>query len=505
MKLTISIIPLSQKLSTITFFFLLSLSFGVRCQESVLKYNLESKAFVNYDQFIESLKKGGKYRIQVESINRNNQRLVLNIKDSSNSKPLALPVFENLSIDIIKSVMAGVSDLAVKVTDFKSKLDENHAFLEKASGVGSSYKLLGNPYVDEPIRLSLLDISRADAIKESIFALVNELNSFEEQIRNYTEFVEEIELNAIKYELNRTLKSKDAIEFNHFSIENYYTNLLFQFELKRKEIRDERDKLLDIKNNYFKYRIDNFEELTTNKTLKNLDSSFTKSLVAVDSTFIKALNNLSYSKAKDYITQLSKLYSRNENTVTSPQYTFNGNATTIKLYVKKNDLTRTDVEEDSLLVKIPKISKSYFLTGLGYYYSGLRDDIYSEVKTVTIAGKDTSTSYSYNKENAGGEMGIASFLKFGNKIYKDHVGLHASLGVGVSISPKIRPRMLLGVGASFGRTNMISIDFGMIAGYVERVSNSFDTSKVYSAQNSSFLYSKLASNTFVSIGYLFSL
>ena len=91
------------------------------------------------------------------------------------------------------------------------------------------------------------------------------------------------------------------------------------------------------------------------------------------------------------------------------------------------------------------------------------------------------------------------------KNHNDDFGYHGSFGVGVNIGENIRPRLLLGIGFSKGKTHSIALDFGLIAGYVDVKSNAVDLNTTYTVKPENLTVIKLKLGGFASIGYIFRL
>ena len=153
----------------------------------------------------------------------------------------------------------------------------------------------------------------------------------------------------------------------------------------------------------------------------------------------------------------------------------------------------------STRLTFPFSKKGYNVTGISYYVSGLYDETFS-------IQKPTDTTSIYKSEpTSSREVGISVMYKAGGKIIKDWFGAHASIGVGASIANNVRPRILLGGGLSFGTKHMISVDFGGIAGMVDRLTSAVVVGKEYSVKQvpSPITKQVLETSCFFSVGYLF--
>ena len=163
--------------------------------------------------------------------------------------------------------------------------------------------------------------------------------------------------------------------------------------------------------------------------------------------------------------------------------------------------TKYNLQSYSTQIIFPLVPQRYNVTGISYYCSGLTDEEYS-------IEKPTDTSYRYSfRSGTEGEGGLAASYRAGIKLTKcPWLGFHASIGAGMSISKKIRPRILLGGGLSFGKKHMLAVDCGFIFGYVDRKNSTLDFTKTYSEKQrpEPIIVSQLERSCYLSVGYLFS-
>lgn len=162
---------------------------------------------------------------------------------------------------------------------------------------------------------------------------------------------------------------------------------------------------------------------------------------------------------------------------------------------------------------IPSKQNWFWAVGTGGYISGLYDETYSLRGTKV---NDSTSYYSIVREDVDTvdatktkptkEFGASINLKVGYRLpCAPDVGFHVSLGSGFSFTKDIRPRLMLGVGTSFGYKHRLTIDYGWIAGYTERLSRAYQLSDNLPEAVERVTVSKVQHSWFLSLGYVFTL
>jgi len=98
---------------------------------------------------------------------------------------------------------------------------------------------------------------------------------------------------------------------------------------------------------------------------------------------------------------------------------------------------------------------------------------------------------------------LSTLLHFGWKLKNPYLGFHGSIGPAFSISNKVKPRLAIGGGLSFGKKQMLTIDVLGLGGYVNRKSEGYSTKDSYSAEPGQIVVSKLNFGWGISIGYIY--
>jgi len=158
---------------------------------------------------------------------------------------------------------------------------------------------------------------------------------------------------------------------------------------------------------------------------------------------------------------------------------------------------------------LPSWESSYFIpgpalhyagTGASFYFAGLIDENYSVLKTINAAG-DTISRLA--KEDDGiGEIGSAVLFRFGKLNKNGEFGYHFTVGPGISLNNKPKPRLLIGGGLSCGKTHALAFDGGLVAGFVNKLSNAYTLDQDY-IQIEEPTVTALKASWFFSVGYIY--
>ncbi|MEO9887874.1 MAG: hypothetical protein ABJR05_05655 [Balneola sp.] len=218
---------------------------------------------------------------------------------------------------------------------------------------------------------------------------------------------------------------------------------------------------------------------------------------------LETLNDaLSRDKISPLLLQSRFIDKNNTMTYSTLPQRFNGTKATISVVLTPRDSSYM-LNTYSTKFVIEQKKSIYFGTGLSFYVAGLSDQNFSTVKKTSA----TDTTYSVVAEDKTNfEVGISSLLRAGFYHQRDHkaeFGGHFSFGPGVSISEKVRPRILLGLGISIGSgKHAISIDGGSIFGSEQKKSNSINDGDVFSERPEKLTVSTPKISWFGSFGYM---
>jgi hypothetical protein len=429
----------------------------------------------------ENLKKGDFYQIVVCDINLNNYRVEMQVKDTVYySSPLNFPVFGMIDLTSLNAVLG-----TFKATDVSTK-----------AAAGSDSKKGGQPLFPgmdkESIKIFLIDEQR-------------KLNDYVSDLKDHVEKIEFQQIDIMQY---RILSRLDPIPGNSASIDirarltNFKTiwDNLETLNLQRK-------KAFEAYSEFFKKP----EVIALMKQPDAVSVQLTQEKEKVDKVYSSLESEI--RKAKGLVSNetvekslVSVMHLYQTSTFTSLPIQFTGEEAEIKMsFIPKDSASNLQTYYLSPI----KFGRSpwYWAVGPGMYYSEHRNErVGFETKQVN----DSTQNFKVLKEDPlNGEIGVSAIFHVGYKlpILNEFIGIHGSVGTGVSLSEEIKARMLYGGGIAFGKKNHLTLNIGWATGYVDRVSSSFAEveygTKLF-IEKPSVLVKKLSTEVFYNVGYVFT-
>jgi hypothetical protein len=241
--------------------------------------------------------------------------------------------------------------------------------------------------------------------------------------------------------------------------------------------------------------------ISENDYYKKADEAVKANFVELEKNIGSLKESISADKAFEYLFTLVTINNNSNGDYYSLPLQYSGEQTRLLVSITPRD-TKYNLQSYSTQIIFPLVPPKYNVTGVSYYFSWLTDEEYSIEKPT-----DTTYRYSFHS-GAGGEGGLAASYRAGIKMFpkSEWFGAHISLGAGLSLSKKIRPRILLGGGLSFGKKHMLAVDGGVIFGYLDRKNSTLDFTKTYSEKQrpEPIIVSQIEKSFYLSIGYLFS-
>jgi len=362
--------------------------------------------------------------------------------------------------------------------------------------------------------LSSIDISLFDNVDEGITEQLFNNNIFEGLSRSpknpfsellQTAFMVEQDIIQFKRFYNIKMMEVDNLR-NEAIVEGKINESLHAFIIKKTNELQLELETLNQKMQLHLLAVNDF--LTQNADLISKDPLKTEvqKLKTFNTELIKSQKMLNDALSRDKISPLllqSRFIDKN-NTMTYstlPQR-FNGTKATISVVLTPRDSSYM-LNTYSTKFVIEQKKSIYFGTGLSFFVAGFSDQNFSTVKETSA----TDTTYSVVAEDKTKfELGISSLLRAGLHHQYDNkmeLGGHLSFGPGVSISEKVRPRILLGLGISIGSgKHTISIDRGLIFGTEQKKSNSINDGDIFSERPQKLTVSTPTISWFGSFGYM---
>ncbi|WP_416868138.1 MAG: hypothetical protein ACMVP2_14400 [Imperialibacter sp.] len=447
--------------------------------QNVIEYNFTDRK--PEFKLPDNITKGEFYQLKIDNINTNFYKITVNTKDSVTSRALSMPTFGDLPLDALTSAIAGLSPLSTAVNLALENAEESVGFMAKAYTAIDFAKVLkavGNPRLND-VKQELNRVQ--SALKEHL----NTLESIAMQIGNLKLKVYTARLQYMR--LGGTPAS--------FAYEDAFTTI----ERLRSLLPALQAEVADSKATYEAFAKANNDVIIGD--LAETDKAIRAAFGEFETTISKARNAVNADAVNALLTSILFLENNRDNNFLSMPFQFTGDKAILDITIAPRG--------DSLLgqtystrLTFPLEKKAYAGVGLSFYYSTLKNEAFSFVETA-----DTDSTSHFNavqEEKAAGEIGLASLFRLGTMAGKaKKVGIHFSLGPGLSISDKVKPRVLYGVGMTLGDVHTLAIDLGGNTGYVDKKSVALDLSRNYSAKPETSVVSVLQTGIFFSLGYLF--
>jgi hypothetical protein len=439
------------------------------------------------------IKIGDFYKIKVSGINQINYQVLISQKDTLVNDALSLPSFSDFNLEAISSALAAVDLSKANVGPEVNSKSEKNDISKKQKVENTNQKKFSDDLTKGRELLSKIDFS--------IVASDNHLNIEVIKIENYYWDIKKVfvksRTSAVNVSVNNKLDSVkcmlDAI--NHiqkkFTVKNQIDEYLSVEEVLR-------DSLLSVD-------VEGLSEKAEKQHTLNL-KAFGELVKAREKVFLNlATFQSNIKKSKEAISgdtwqntmvALSLIENLQDPTYISLPIQYLGERTKTTITISPRDPNyKLNSYSTSFVFPIEKVP--YFGVSSSFYYSGMKSDRFSFQK---MANSDSILIV--NEEMPKSEIGTAILAKFGRKI-SQKVGYHGSLGLGISFTDNIRPRVLAGGGLTFGSKNSLAIDVGVIGGQVDRLSSAYNLTDSYTSVPENVTVTKLDASYFFSVGYFF--
>lgn len=451
------------------------------------------------------IKQGEFYQIEITGINLNQYRLSIENSDTIFSTSIDFPTFGTLDLSTL--------------TNLVNSLPVSTSSQENAEKVEETMELASLVEFDESMTLKA-NFSRVKSeVDPAIEKILKEMAAL--QASNKLKQLINTKISSIKVhssEFNNDLKiSNEAIENHQFRYTAY--RILRQSGESagtyKPNVRDDLTKFAEYRSTLkqLKHRIDTTSK-SFNKFLdrgdvkvflndgKNIDvkenvDKAKKALAEATSKTTKVISLVSVSNVEKQLRSILNLYQ--ENTYRSLPIQMNGEQAEVDIKFIPKDSASALQPYVLSTIRFPQ-RKWYWSVGPSIYYSNLS---HQRLGTETILVDDTLTRFNvFQEADLEKEIGAALLLRAGYKLTDWGLGLHASVGTGLSLGDEVLPRMLYGIGVTFGQIHSISIDIGGISGYVKRISQNADYTREY-IEKPSLIVNELQTKLFFGVGYAF--
>jgi hypothetical protein len=482
----------------------------------IFKLDFKTKRFNDIEK-LEYLKKGDFYQLQIDGINLNLYKVIINVKDTIVTSNLTFPTFDLASLGGIGDLLAKIDFSAISTSNFTSGSSAN----KTAQEILSDKKLsLGKQSfsLEEISNKGFKELSTAwnpndaQAIKELFEKRINkgkkEIQKSDNLLNSYRHKIDEVQL-SIQYKIFSYLVLNNPNPlFQGLSVNLKIDSILKQIDTLRKEI-----KYLSI--SIMKQQSEYSEFTSTENIIKVLKDEKNKDLIEADKklaeAFVVSLNNaeklydgISSEKVSGWIKEIIYKENNSNSSYTSLPQQLKEDQTkfNIQIIPAKEEYGLPTYKTE---IQFPHLKKFYVGIGMSFFYAGLRNDAFSTKATVV---NDSITNYQIIDEKVKrGELGLATLIHFGWRPYydkeRDWLGVNLVTGPALSFSNNAKPRIILGAGVAFGRENMLTINGILIGGFVERKSKVYNPGETYSISPDKVTVSKLAGSFGISFGYIY--
>lgn len=467
-------------------------------QPTVIKLDLGGKKLVYDKAKLNNLQKGDFYQIEITDASSSLYKYSIGNKDSSTSSSLNFPTFATLPIDGLTAAVAGLSSLGGLLGSIsKSERDVvelTRYYLSMMDLTENDEKVL-----KANIATKIPKDTRAQ-VTPILYAAKENIRSFLTDIEEEKRIVDNILMDIYKAVLADQVKENSANPFGKIQDPGSLIGEIFQTRNRLDE------KSQNIAAEYKNYRTilgnNEFESaISKDDQLKALDAQIRK---AYDE-FEPAIQKLMGPISGDNFFKLASLLipSINKTTVFKSlpiQLTEEQTVLEIKATPRSDGF---GLPEYHTKIKFPINDKSFWGLSSGLYVSFPADDAYS----VRTTFSKTDTTFSLVNENPEKlEVGFNTLIRRGWKIGSNQSTFwHVGFGPGLTVTNKVKPRFLLGTGLAFGNKHAFLIDFGLITGYYDVLSNAFEANNLENIPiaPTDYMKSKLKAGGYFSIGYLF--
>ena len=459
--------------------------------QSKVTFDFETKKLTMTD--LGELSEGELYQLEIKNINLNLYKVIAAGRDSTIYNEISFPSFSSLNISSINDLVSG---LANSITTIVKEAEPNNP---------SAAPRTGN--LREPTVQELMERD-AEVFKDFLDGVEAQMGLLLSNYNNFGSIIAEVDI-----------VEKRIVKFYVSSFRNsgYIADISISNTLD--SIQEVRKKLYALKiqvigesvayqNSLSKFDKNLLESPLSVNSLSVLSNTRSALLTLVDSTMknvdlsdmeqrLKTITFLRNNMSVDASKKLSTL-----STYISIPLQHTGDASILNFSIIPLDPRSNLSSYHSGDVMFPLKSNNYFSIGGAFYSSSLSSD---QVSKLGYAEGDTVAGYTIFKEKgAGYEIGVATLIRVGKKNESGN-GRHFLFGPGISISKPIKPRLLIGGGLSYGKKHNLTIEGGLVVGYVDRLSGAISEGTILKQLPDNILYSRLLPGAFISLGYQFIL
>lgn len=425
-----------------------------------------------------SIGEGDYYQLKIENINLNLYKVFVNHNDTTISQPIEVPTFTSLPIDGLSELVQKLGGLSV------SEIPEL-----------------------ENVPLETFDMVKSINTKSMPKKVANETEEVKKQINTFLE--------ATSGLINNGKSVSDSL--NNFKLDIYIARLHYlgaevknpitDFRTVLSDLQKVRKQLVDTRGNLVKLgkEISTFVNIKkpiieANSDLKEVRDQLLKTNSSAVTDLNKIIDAVNAEKINELLASIAFLQGNKKEYLSLP-FQLNGERAILNYTIAPRD-DKYKLQKYSSKIVFPNRKRTKVTVGMSFYGATLHDQAFS---ARGIQETDTTSVFQVVEEDVTElEIGIAALVRF-NPGFDKLNRLHFSVGPGMTITNTVRPRLLLGVGSSWGDKHNFAIDVGLIMGSVEKRSKVVDLTATYQEAPADVTTNDLEFGAYLSLGYFFRL
>lgn len=477
-------------------FILMALSIKLIAQDSEQKsvktiyLNFENREYI---EFPKKLKAGECYNLKIQNINLNNYYVKIDGKDIVTTEKLATPTFPKIDLTSLSNFVASFSPAPQDNVTVTKSMMHIRDVMNKLNGglVTIKADLIRDGDDIETIIETYIEDANIIIKKNQ-----TDLKSLVENTQNILNLAENMRLDFL-------LNNRSDVDLDFNNVQSNFTS----FRQSNTKIASDLSALKTVITAYLE--LDDVKSYL--KTNPIQQKSISEVLAQVDALL---------AKSKEFATKVNEesLFTLAKSVaylVKSTEYV----SFPIEHKGDKSDITVTFTPKDPKLglqtyvcgpFSIPEDKTSYWSVGGSLFTTGFQQPLYY-IEKIPPVSPDTIPTFKISDDGITNEFGFATTLKVGRKLEScSWFGYHANLGAGVTIgTSNVRPRVLTGVGLTFGHKHNLSIDGGVVFGYRARYASFATDNNDNLIERDDYLtpptilVDELKSSYFLSLGYTF--
>ncbi|MBX7243483.1 MAG: hypothetical protein K1X92_17215 [Bacteroidia bacterium] len=421
-----------KNILTSIFIVLTFLTLNAQVGMTTLELDFQNKIFDSTSlKAIQKLKTGDWYQLKITGINMNLYKVNFEKKDSVFPKNTDNYGFDVLDLSKLTQLIAGIIPASTNIPS-----EEGFNLTESLS----------------PNDKSARPFSTADPISQKLGEELTILINFSNELVKQNIEIDAINLNIVKSILNsKSLEEKKCLD------EKDACGIMDDITTRRKELITLSGKVMGAEILYLEFSAKNgFTAIEKDeKNHKKTDEYIKKAYTEIKNALGMILTNINAENVTKKLTPLIMIENNNKGEYLSLPQQFTGDIGVMKIEILPKDTM--NLPSFRTRIVFPE-NRQYVGSGVSFYLSGLYDEAFSIVK------KDSGEYRVFEEQPAKSEIGTAVLFRYGCK-FKKTLGGHLTFGPGVSLSQKIKPRVMFGGGLSLGKKHMFVGDIGAVAGY----------------------------------------